>query len=87
MSEHTYDLPSLEVRASHVATIPEPHCLTRVPMVIKPPQEAEVRPGRCDALVELVDFSATVFELAGIDPAWSNQMLDLFATEVLPGIR
>ena len=36
-------------------------CLTRVPFVIKPPQTQSVEPRVCDALVELIDFCATVF--------------------------
>lgn len=45
-------------------------CLTRVPFVIKPPRGVPVRPRVCPALVELVDFSATVYDLAGIDPGY-----------------
>jgi arylsulfatase A-like enzyme len=41
-------------------------CLTRVPFVIKPPAWAPVRPRVSDAMVELVDFPATVEELTGI---------------------
>lgn len=47
-------------------------CLTRVPFVIKPPRRTACRPGVSDALVELVDFCATVFELAGIDPGYTH---------------
>jgi arylsulfatase A-like enzyme len=43
-------------------------CLTRVPFLIKPPSWIKVEPGIRDALVELVDFSATVEELVGIQP-------------------
>ena len=42
-------------------------CLTRVPFLIKPPADVPVEPGIRDALVELVDFSATVEALTGID--------------------
>ena len=42
--------------------------LTRVPLVIKPPAGVPVRAGRRDALVELVDFPATVEALTGIAP-------------------
>ncbi len=42
-------------------------CLTRVPFLIKPPSDVPVEPGIRDALVELVDFSATVEALTGID--------------------
>jgi arylsulfatase A-like enzyme len=49
--------------------------LTRVPLVVKPPRSTageplQVVPGIRDALVELVDFPATVFELAQIEPGY-----------------
>jgi len=66
-------------------------CLSRVPFIVKPPSSVTVamQPGRapgqantCDALVELVDFSATVYDLAGIEPGyWS------FGKSLLPLIR
>jgi len=46
--------------------------LSRVPFVIKPPAWAGVQPRVCDALVELVDFPATVFELTGIEPDYTH---------------
>ena len=54
-------------------------CLTRVPFIVKPPKQVSVTPRVCDALVELVDFSATVYELAGIDPGY-----DHFGKSLLP---
>ena len=66
-------------------------CLSRVPFIIKPPSSIPVtmQPGRaagepntCDALVELVDFSATVYELAGIEPGYSS-----FGKSLLPVIK
>lgn len=54
-------------------------CLTRVPFAIKPPRGVPTVPGIRDALVELVDFSATVFELAGITPGY-----DSFGKSLLP---
>ena len=57
-------------------------CLTRVPFIIKPPRWARVRPRVCDALVELVDFSATVYDLTGIDPGY-----DSFGKSLLPILR
>jgi arylsulfatase A-like enzyme len=54
-------------------------CLTRVPFIVKPPHEIPASPGVCDALVELVDFSATVFDLTGIDPGY-----DHFGKSLLP---
>lgn len=43
-------------------------CLTNVPFVIKPPKSQPIKAGVRDALVELVDFSATVEALLGITP-------------------
>jgi arylsulfatase A-like enzyme len=47
-------------------------CLTRVPFVVKPPRGISVRPGVSDALVELVDFAATVYDFAGIEPGYDH---------------
>jgi arylsulfatase A-like enzyme len=47
-------------------------CLTKVPFIIKPPSNISIKPGVCDALVELVDFSETVYALAGISPNYSR---------------
>ena len=54
-------------------------CLTRVPLIVKPPKRAPVKPRVSDALVELVDFPATVYDLAGIDPGY-----DHFGKSLLP---
>ena len=54
-------------------------CLTRVPFVVKPPRSVPVRPRVCDALVELVDFPATVEALAGITPRHTH-----FGRSLLP---
>ena len=42
-------------------------CLSRVPLIVKPPTGVDVAPGVRDQLVELVDFPATVYDLAEID--------------------
>lgn len=66
-------------------------CLSRVLFIVKPPSSIPValQPDRapeqanvCDALVELVDFSATVYELTGIEPGYS-----LFGKSLLPLVR
>jgi arylsulfatase A-like enzyme len=44
--------------------------LVRVPFVIKPPKDVPVEPRVSEALVELVDFPATVYDLADIDPGY-----------------
>ncbi|CAA9282490.1 MAG: Sulfatase [uncultured Chloroflexi bacterium] len=56
-------------------------CLTRVSLVVKPPAWVPVRPRVSDALVELVDFPATVEALAGITPAHTH-----FGRSLLPVI-
>ncbi len=47
-------------------------CLTRVPLIIKPPAEVSIEPGIRDQLVELIDFTATAYEWAGIDPDYDH---------------
>ncbi len=47
-------------------------CLTRVPFLIKPPRNIPVQPRVCDALVELVDLSATVYDWCEIEPNYSH---------------
>ena len=57
-------------------------CLTRVPFVIKPPAWVPVVPGVRDALVELIDFPATVEALTGIEPKHTH-----FGRSLLPLVR
>lgn len=54
-------------------------CLTRVPFVVKPPAGTPVQPRVSDALVELIDFPATVYALTGIAPGY-----DQFGRSLLP---
>ena len=54
-------------------------CLTRVPFLIKPPNGLAVRPRVSEALVELVDFPATVEDLAGLEPRHTH-----FGRSLLP---
>jgi arylsulfatase A-like enzyme len=59
-------------------------CLVRVPLVVKPPASVGCRPGVRDALVELVDFTASVFEMTGIAPSYTHfgrSLLPLFAAD------
>jgi arylsulfatase A-like enzyme len=59
--------------------------LMRVPFIIKPPKRAPVRPRVSEAMVELMDFAATVFDLTGIEPDYthfSRSLLPLVAGEV-----
>lgn len=46
--------------------------LTRVPLVIKPPRGVEVRPRVTDAMAELIDFTATCYDFAGIHPGYDH---------------
>jgi arylsulfatase A-like enzyme len=54
-------------------------CLSRVPFIVRPPKNVPVQPRVSDALVELVDFSATVYDLTGINPGY-----DSFGMSLLP---
>jgi arylsulfatase A-like enzyme len=47
-------------------------CLTRVPLIVKPPTSRAILPGVREQLAELVDLSATVYDLAGIDPGYTH---------------
>ena len=47
-------------------------CLTRVPLVVKPPKGTAVAPGVRDALVELIDFTATAQRWAGVEPDYTH---------------
>jgi len=55
--------------------------LTRVPFLIKPPAGTPVRPGVRDALVELVDFPATVEDMLQLEPRHTH-----FGRSLLPVI-
>ena len=54
-------------------------CLTRVPFIIKPPASIPCQPGVRDALVELIDLTATVEDLAGL-----RKEYDHFGHSLLP---
>lgn len=54
-------------------------CLVRVPFVVKPPKGVAVRPRVSDAMVELVDLSATVEALTGVPPRHTH-----FGRSLLP---
>lgn len=53
--------------------------LTNVPFIIKPPSWIPIKPGIRDALVELVDFPATVEAITGISPKHTH-----FGRSLLP---
>jgi arylsulfatase A-like enzyme len=54
-------------------------CLTHIPLIIKPPKNIPIKPGVRDALVELVDFPATVYDLIGLEPGYTH-----FGSSLLP---
>lgn len=54
-------------------------CLVRVPLLIKLPAGLPVKPGVRDALVELVDFSETVYDLLDLEPGYTR-----FGKSLLP---
>jgi len=59
-------------------------CLTRVPFLIKPPTWVPVKPRVSEALVELIDFPATVEALTGIIPDhthFGRSLLAVLASE------
>lgn len=47
-------------------------CLTRVPLLIKPPAPVQTRPHITGALTELVDIPATAYDLADIDCGYDH---------------
>ena len=47
-------------------------CLSKVPFIFKPPQKYKIKPGISDALIELIDFPATVYDITGIDPGYDH---------------
>ena len=47
-------------------------CLTRVPLIVKPPAGAPIQPGIREQLAELIDFTATAYEWAGIEPGYDH---------------
>jgi len=54
-------------------------CLTRVPFIIKPPKGVPVKPRVSEAMVELIDFPATVEALLGLEPKHTH-----FGRSLLP---
>ncbi|MBC2600327.1 sulfatase-like hydrolase/transferase [Puniceicoccus vermicola] len=57
-------------------------CLVRVPLIIKPPAQTKSQSGICNALVELVDFPATVYDMVGIQPQYTH-----FGRSLLPLLK
>ncbi len=60
-------------------------CLVCVPFLVKPPAWIPIRPGIRDALIELVDFSATVEDLVGLPSThthFGRSLLPLIAGDI-----
>jgi arylsulfatase A-like enzyme len=63
-------------------------CLTRVPLLVKPPVGIPVQPRITDALVELIDIPATVEAMTGIAPRhthFGRSLLPLLANDTDTG--
>jgi len=55
-------------------------CLLRVPFIVKPPAGVPVRPGLRQALTELIDMPATIYDLLQLDPEYTVQGRSLRAS-------
>lgn len=63
-------------------------CLTRVPLLIKPPSRVPFTPGIREGLTELVDIPATVYALCGLSfdyTQFGESLLPRLADPALPG--
>lgn len=54
-------------------------CLTRVPLIIKPPACTPIQPGVRDVLTELIDVPATIEDITGVQPRHTH-----FGRSLLP---
>ncbi|MCK5801997.1 MAG: sulfatase-like hydrolase/transferase [Lentisphaeria bacterium] len=50
-----------------------PDCLVRVPLVIKPPATVPAKHGNRQHLTELLDITATLYDLLDIEPGYAHQ--------------
>ncbi len=48
-------------------------CLLRVPFIIKPPASFHAREGIRNHLTELVDMTATIYDMLGLEPGYDHQ--------------
>lgn len=63
-------------------------CLTRVPLIVKPPASVPTAPRVTDALVELIDIPATIEDMCGIAPEhthFGRSLIPLLAGETTTG--
>ncbi|MCK5844840.1 MAG: sulfatase-like hydrolase/transferase, partial [Victivallales bacterium] len=52
-------------------------CLVHVPLVVKPPKDVPVENGNRRHLVELLDVTATLYDMLEIDPGYAHQGISL----------
>jgi len=50
-----------------------PDCLVRVPLIIKPPADVPTEHGNRQHLAELLDITATLYDLLDIEPGYAHQ--------------
>jgi arylsulfatase A-like enzyme len=55
-------------------------CLLRVPLIVKPPADVPVKQGNRQHLTELLDITATLYDLLDIDPGYAHQGTSLRAS-------
>lgn len=55
-------------------------CLVRVPLIIKPPANVPAKHGNRQHLTELLDITATLYDLLDIDPGYAHQGVSLRAS-------
>jgi arylsulfatase A-like enzyme len=55
-------------------------CLVRVPLIIKAPAGVPMRPGNRRHLVELLDITATLYDVLEIEPGYAHQGVSLRAS-------
>lgn len=52
-------------------------CLLHVPLIIKPPADVNTKAGNREHLTELLDVTATLYDMLGIDPGYDHQGVSL----------
>lgn len=52
-------------------------CLLRVPLIIKPPVDVTVKPGNRQHLTELLDITATIYDLLALNPGYAHMGVSL----------
>lgn len=55
-------------------------CLVHVPLIIKPPADVPVKHGTRQHLTELLDITATLYDLLDVDPGYAHQGVSLRAS-------